>query len=93
MKEDVSVDESMKALLRFIEERQLDILNASTGIMIIPGYKFRMTSGMVTNFHQPGSTLLLLISAWTDKWKDLYKYALDNRFRFLSYGDGSLLLK
>jgi S-adenosylmethionine:tRNA ribosyltransferase-isomerase len=93
MQEDVSVDESMKALLRYIEERQLEILNASTGIMIIPGYRFRMTSGMVTNFHQPGSTLLLLISAWTDKWKDLYKYALDNRFRFLSYGDGSLLLK
>jgi len=93
MQEDVSVDESMKALLRFLEKMQLDILNASTGIMIIPGYEFRMTSGLVTNFHQPGSTLLLLISAWTDKWKDLYKYALDNRFRFLSYGDSSLLLK
>ena len=72
---------------------KLTLFKASTGIMIIPGYEFRMTSGMVTNFHQPKSTLLLLISAWTDKWKDLYQYALGNRFRFLSYGDSSLLLK
>jgi S-adenosylmethionine:tRNA ribosyltransferase-isomerase len=93
MHDDVSVDESMNALLRFLDDRELDTLKASTGIMIIPGYEFRMTSGMVTNFHQPRSTLLLLISAWTDKWKDLYKYALDNSFRFLSYGDSSLLLK
>jgi S-adenosylmethionine:tRNA ribosyltransferase-isomerase len=62
--------------------------------MIIPGYEFKMTSGMITNFHQPKSTLLLLISAWTGKkWKELYLYALENRFRFLSYGDSSLLLK
>jgi S-adenosylmethionine:tRNA ribosyltransferase-isomerase len=93
MQGDVSVDESMKALLRMMDERELDTLKASTGIMIIPGYEFRMTNGMVTNFHQPRSTLLLLISAWTNKWKDVYKYALDNKFRFLSYGDSSLLLK
>jgi S-adenosylmethionine:tRNA ribosyltransferase-isomerase len=93
MQEDVSVDDSMQALLRFLDERHLDILKSSTGIMIIPGYDFRMTSGMVTNFHQPRSTLLLLISAWTDKWKELHEYALEKGFRFLSYGDSSLLLK
>jgi S-adenosylmethionine:tRNA ribosyltransferase-isomerase len=93
MQGDFSAEESLNALLGFLDERDLDILKASTGIMIIPGYAFRMTSGMVTNFHQPGSTLLLLIAAWTDKWKELYKYALDNGFRFLSYGDSSLLMK
>jgi S-adenosylmethionine:tRNA ribosyltransferase-isomerase len=62
--------------------------------MIIPGYKFRMIIGMVTNFHQPKSTLLLLISAWVGKnWKEIYKFALDNDFRFLSYGDCSLLFR
>jgi S-adenosylmethionine:tRNA ribosyltransferase-isomerase len=94
MQGNVSVDESMRALLRYLSERQLDILKASTGIMIIPGYEFRMTGGLVTNFHQPRSTLLLLISAWTgNKWKELYHFALENGFRFLSYGDSSLLLK
>ena len=62
--------------------------------MIVPGYKFRITNGIITNFHQPRSTLLLLISAWTgNRWKEIYIYALENRFRFLSYGDSSLLLK
>jgi S-adenosylmethionine:tRNA ribosyltransferase-isomerase len=62
--------------------------------MIVPGYNFRMLNGLITNFHQPKSTLLLLISAWTGKkWNDIYKFALDNNFRFLSYGDSSILLK
>jgi S-adenosylmethionine:tRNA ribosyltransferase-isomerase len=62
--------------------------------MIIPGYKFKMIDGMITNFHQPGSTLLLLVSAWIgNKWKKVYEFALTNDFRFLSYGDCSLLLK
>ena len=70
------------------------VLHASTSIMIIPGYEFRMINGMITNFHQPRSTLLLLISAWTgNRWKDIYRFALENDFRFLSYGDSSLLLK
>jgi S-adenosylmethionine:tRNA ribosyltransferase-isomerase len=61
--------------------------------MIIPGYKFRVINGMITNFHLPRSSLLLLISAWTgNDWKKIYKYALENGFRFLSYGDTSLLL-
>ena len=72
MKKNVSVRESMEALLKLLKERNLYSLNASTSIIIIPGYEFRMINGMVTNFHQPKSTLLLLISAWTgEKWKDI----------------------
>jgi S-adenosylmethionine:tRNA ribosyltransferase-isomerase len=62
--------------------------------MIIPGYEFRIVQGMITNFHMPKSTLLLLQSAWTGpEWKKIYRFALDNNFRFLSYGDSSLLMK
>ncbi len=94
MKKNVSVRESMEALLRLLKERSLYSINASTSIIIIPGYEFRMINGMVTNFHQPKSTLLLLISALTgEKWKDIYTYALENGFRFLSYGDSSLILR
>ena len=90
----VSVKESLGALLKYINERNLIFLQAATSIMIVPGYEFRIINGMVTNFHQPRSTLLLLISAWTgNKWKDIYTFALENRFRFLSYGDSSLLLR
>ena len=80
--------------MNYVNERNLATLQASTSIMIDPGYEFRVTNGMVTNFHQPRSTLLLLISAWTgNRWKDIYTFALENGFRFLSYGDSSLLLK
>ena len=89
-----SVKQSLGALLKFLNEKNLSYLHASTSIMIVPGYKFRMTGGMITNFHQPRSTLLLLISAWTgNRWKNIYTFALENRFRFLSYGDSSLLLR
>jgi S-adenosylmethionine:tRNA ribosyltransferase-isomerase len=89
-----SVEQSLGALLKYLNEKNLSYLHASTSIMIVPGYEFRMTVGMITNFHQPRSTLLLLISAWTgNKWKDIYTFALKNRFRFLSYGDSSLLLR
>jgi S-adenosylmethionine:tRNA ribosyltransferase-isomerase len=85
--------ESLQALSDFLRKGNLSSLAASTSIMIVPGYKFRLTNGMVTNFHQPRSTLLLLISAWTgNRWKEIYNYALDNGFRFLSYGDSSILL-
>jgi S-adenosylmethionine:tRNA ribosyltransferase-isomerase len=60
--------------------------------MIVPGYPFRLVNRLITNFHQPSSTLLLLVSALTgNKWRDIYNYALANNFRFLSYGDSSLL--
>ena len=88
------VKDSMTALADYMVKNKLTVLDASTRIMIIPGYKFRMINGMITNFHQPQSTLLLMISAWTgNSWRKIYKYALDNGFRFLSYGDSSLLFK
>ncbi|MBK8883712.1 MAG: S-adenosylmethionine:tRNA ribosyltransferase-isomerase [Bacteroidales bacterium] len=91
---DIPVDESIDAILRYMNEKKLQVIHASTGIIIIPGYEFRMISGIITNFHQPMSTLLLLISAWVkESWKDIYKYALENDFRFLSYGDSSLLFR
>jgi S-adenosylmethionine:tRNA ribosyltransferase-isomerase len=90
----VSVKESFGALMNYINERNLTSLQASTCIMIVPGYEFRITNGMITNFHQPRSTLLLLISAWAgNRWKDIYTFAFENGFRFLSYGDSSILLK
>lgn len=85
--------ESMQALITYMEARQMHEFHCETRIMIAPGYRFRMTDGMITNFHQPRSTLLLLVSAFIgDDWKRVYEYALANEFRFLSYGDSSLLL-
>ena len=89
-----SADTSLKATLHFMNKKDYSSLNVSTSIIIIPGYEFRMINGIITNFHQPGSTLLLLVSAWTgSKWKDIYDYALQHDFRFLSYGDCSLLFR
>lgn len=89
----ISNSESLGFLVSLMKETKIDYLTASTGLMIIPGYRFRMINGMITNFHQPRSTLLLLISAWTgDNWKKIYRYAMDNGFRFLSYGDASILI-
>ena len=85
---------SAEKLLGIMRDRGLTILNASTEIMIIPGYKFRTLKGMITNFHQPGSTLLLLVAAYAgEDWKNIYRFAFENSFRFLSYGDCSLLIK
>jgi S-adenosylmethionine:tRNA ribosyltransferase-isomerase len=90
----IPVKESLEVLLKFMNDRNLSSLVSSTSIIIIPGYDFRIISGMITNFHQPRSTLLLLISAWVGKsWKEIYTFALENGFRFLSYGDSSLLLR
>jgi S-adenosylmethionine:tRNA ribosyltransferase-isomerase len=90
----ISVKESMKALLNFLKEGNISYLYGSTSIIIIPGYNFRLISGMITNFHQPRSTLLLLVSAWIGKnWKKMYKFALKKDFRFLSYGDCSLIFR
>ena len=89
-----SAKSALKVLLDFMHKNGLAYLNVSTRIMIIPGYEFRMIDGIITNFHQPGSTLLLLVSAWTGgRWKEIYNYALNNEFRFLSYGDCSLLFR
>jgi S-adenosylmethionine:tRNA ribosyltransferase-isomerase len=92
--EDITLEESFGALLNYLKRKNTSCINATTGIIIIPGYKFRVINAMITNFHQPRSTLLLLISAWTgNDWKKIYRYAMDNNFRFLSYGDSSLLFR
>lgn len=84
--------QALQALLKYMDERGLDILHSSTQIIIAPGYKFHIVKMMVTNFHQPQSTLLLLVSAFVNgNWRSIYDYALENDFRFLSYGDSSLL--
>ncbi len=84
----------MEALIKYLDERSLQEIVASTSIMIVPGYTFRVISGMITNFHQPSSTLLMLIAAFAgDEWERIYRYALENDFRFLSYGDSSLLIR
>ncbi len=85
--------EALGSLLRYMDKHGLHILNSSTQIIIAPGYKFHIVRMMVTNFHQPESTLLLLISAFVDgDWRRIYDYALGHGFRFLSYGDSSLLI-
>lgn len=90
---DLSVAEALGALARYLSERGQERLIASTKIIIAPGYRYRIVGGMVTNFHQPQSTLLLLVSAFVDgKWREMYDYALASDYRFLSYGDASLLL-
>ncbi len=94
MTTEVSLDESMEALMNLMSKNKVAKIEASTGIIIIPGYRFRVIDGIITNFHQPRSTLLLLISAWTgENWRTIYHYALNKGFRFLSYGDSSLLLR
>ncbi len=92
---DISIPtaESIECLTRFLESRNLDKLLISTQIIIAPGYTFKIAEGLLTNFHQPKSTLLLLVAALAGKdWKNIYNYALQNNFRFLSYGDGCLIL-
>jgi len=89
----LSVEKALQNVLRHLDDHQADDISGITQLMILPGYKYRMINGMVTNFHQPRSTLLLLIAAWLgDQWKDIYDYALKNDFRFLSYGDSCLFL-
>ncbi len=91
---DLSPQKALKNILSFLEQTQKSTLQFSTQLIIVPGYSFRLINGMITNFHQPQSTLLLLISAFLgDNWKDVYRFALENEFRFLSYGDSNLYLK
>ncbi len=88
-----SAEVSLKALENYMERNDIAELGVSTGIIIVPGYRFRIVKGLVTNFHQPGSTLLLLVAAFIgDDWRRVYDHCLTNGFRFLSYGDSSLLL-
>lgn len=90
---DISAENALGALRDWLDARGLKRLTASTRIIIAPGYEYKVVKGMVTNFHQPQSTLLLLVSAFTGgDWRRMYDYALGAGFRFLSYGDAQLLL-
>jgi S-adenosylmethionine:tRNA ribosyltransferase-isomerase len=88
----ISTKEALENLIQSMTAKDLDNLIAKTQIIIAPGYEFKIVNSLITNFHQPQSTLLLLVAAFIGKnWKEVYDYALENNFRFLSYGDGSLL--
>lgn len=88
----ISPKEALQALHNNFIQLNLEYINASTGIIIAPGYQLKIVNRLITNFHQPKSTLLLLISVFIGaNWKDMYNYALNNDFRFLSYGDSCLL--
>ena len=90
----LSTEEALQALLAYLDETHQDTLHAETQIMIKPGYRFRVVGQLITNFHQPKSTLLLLVSAFVgEDWKKIYDYALAHDFRFLSYGDSSILFR
>ncbi|WP_300698480.1 S-adenosylmethionine:tRNA ribosyltransferase-isomerase [Bacteroides sp.] len=85
--------EALQAIVRYLDQHRMETLHTSTQIIIAPGYEYRIVKAIVTNFHQPQSTLLLLVSAFVHgDWKKIYDYALDHEFRFLSYGDSSLLI-
>ena len=88
----IQVAQAVEALVRWLDARHQNVLHASTQIIIAPGYHFKTVARLITNFHQPQSTLLLLVSAFTGgQWRPLYRHALDHGYRFLSYGDSSLL--
>lgn len=83
----------MQAILSYLDRNSLDALHSSTQLIIAPGYEYKIVKMLVTNFHQPESTLLLLVSAFVHgDWHTIYDYALNHDFRFLSYGDSSLLI-
>jgi len=90
----ISTSEALMALAVFLKNKKLDRYNGETSLMIVPGYRFRIVDGMITNFHMPQSTLLLLVAALIGPaWKSTYEYALQHDFRFLSYGDACLFFK
>lgn len=89
----LSAYDALQALLDYLDAQGASTLHASTRIIIVPGYTFKLVKALITNFHQPHSTLLLLLAAFVgDDWRRIYQYALANDYRFLSYGDSSLLI-
>jgi S-adenosylmethionine:tRNA ribosyltransferase-isomerase len=89
----LSSSQSYNNILHWMERHDTDRLDGATQLMIAPGYHYHVIDGLVTNFHQPRSTLLLLVSALIgNRWHECYRYALDHGFRFLSYGDSCLFL-
>ena len=89
----IDANTSLKAIYNYIVTNNLPFLTASTALMITPGYEHKIARGLITNFHQPQSTLLLLIASYLgEKWKEIYQHALTHNYRFLSYGDSNLYL-
>ena len=89
---EISTKDALEALLEWMKRKGLKRILTKTQILIAPGYQLKVAKGIITNFHQPQSTLLLLVAAIVgEHWKKIYQYAMDNDFRFLSYGDGCLL--
>ena len=90
----ISTKQALQNIVDYLERHHADTYMGSTQLMIAPGFQYRIVSGMITNFHQPQSTLLLLVAAFVgqDKWRGMYDYAMEHGFRFLSYGDAQLLL-
>jgi S-adenosylmethionine:tRNA ribosyltransferase-isomerase len=94
IKTEMNLNEALDVIISWCERRGLSEFTASTSIMIAPGFDFKICRGLITNFHMPQSTLLVLVSAFTNQnWKSIYQHALQNNYRFLSYGDSSLLLR
>ncbi len=88
----LSVMDALNGLIKWMEKKGIERIFTQTQLLIMPGYSFKILKGIITNFHQPKSTLLLLVAAATHgRWKRIYEYALKNDFRFLSYGDGNLI--
>lgn len=92
---EISTKKALQNIVDYLDRHHADTYMGSTQLMIAPGFEYRIVSGMITNFHQPQSTLLLLVAAFVgnDQWRGMYDYAMDHGFRFLSYGDAQLLLK
>ncbi|MBS1669354.1 MAG: S-adenosylmethionine:tRNA ribosyltransferase-isomerase [Bacteroidetes bacterium] len=90
----INTIEALLSLLEWMKKNQLKQISTKTALLIVPGYEYKIINGLITNFHQPQSTLLLLVAALIGEgWKQVYRHALQNDFRFLSYGDGCLLFK
>ena len=88
----IDIKHSLNTIMHFLNKRELEEIQFITRLIIVPGYPFKLVNRLITNFHQPSSTLLLLVSALIgDQWREIYHYALAHDFRFLSYGDSSLL--
>ena len=91
----ISTEKALRNIVDYLDRHHADTYMGSTQLMIAPGFRYRVVSGMITNFHQPQSTLLLLVAAFVgnDQWRVMYDYAMEHGFRFLSYGDAQLLLR
>ena len=92
--EGITAEQAIEAIIKQLEIQQDQVLVGSTQIIIAPGYAFKLVDVLITNFHQPENTLILLIAAFVgDDWRNIYQHALTYNYRFLSYGDSSLLFK